>query len=78
MICNFSLLSMLAYAATEPVSAPYQRGGNGIWEMIGHAGPMVKFVLVALLALSIACWCVILLKTRLVRRAKKESHTSRQ
>jgi biopolymer transport protein TolQ len=34
---------------------------------------MVKFVLLALLVLSIACWCVILLKARLVRRAKQES-----
>jgi biopolymer transport protein TolQ len=73
MTCDISFLSALAHAATEPVNAPYQRGGNGIWEMIGHAGPMVKFVLLALLVLSVACWCVILLKVRLVRRAKKES-----
>jgi|WetSurMetagenome_2_1015567.scaffolds.fasta_scaffold12278_1 biopolymer transport protein TolQ len=73
MTYDTSFLSALAYAATEPLSAPYQRGGNGIWEMVSHAGPMVKFVLLALLVLSIACWCVILLKARLVRRAKQES-----
>jgi biopolymer transport protein TolQ len=73
MSCALSFLSTLAYAAPEAMNAPYQRGGNGVLEMVSHAGPMVKFVLAALLLLSIACWCVILLKTRLLRRAKKES-----
>ena len=70
MTCNISFLSAFAYAASEPVNAPYQRGGNGIWEMVGHAGPIVKFVLAALLVLSLACWFVILLKARLLRRAQ--------
>jgi biopolymer transport protein TolQ len=73
MICNTSFLMALAYAAPEAVNAPYQRGANGIWDMVVHAGPMVKFVLGALLVLSLACWCVILLKARLLRRAKQES-----
>ncbi len=73
MTCSILFLSVFAHAASEAVSPPYQRGGNGIWEMVGHAGPMVKFVLVALLVLSIACWFVILLKVRLLRRAKTES-----
>jgi len=42
-------------------------------DMVFNAGPMVKFILAALLGLSIACWCVILVKTRLIRRAQKES-----
>lgn len=63
----------MAYAAVETVAAPYQRGGNGIFDMVRHAGPMVKFVLLALLALSIGCWCVIVLKVRLMRTARKES-----
>ena len=62
-----------AYAATDAVSAPYQKGGDGIVEMIGHAGPMVKLILLILVLLSVSCWCVILLKYRLVRRARKES-----
>ncbi len=73
MIYNVSLLLASVFAAPEAMNTPYQRGGNGIWEMVGHAGPMVKFVLVALVVLSIACWCVILLKARLIRRAKRES-----
>lgn len=63
----------LAHAAVESVGAPYQRGGNGVLDMISHAGPMVKFVLIVLLILSIGCWCVIALKVRLLRRARRES-----
>ncbi len=68
------LLPGWAHAASEMTAAPapYQRTG-GILEMVGHAGPMVKFVLFALLALSVSCWFVILLKVRLFRRAQKES-----
>jgi biopolymer transport protein TolQ len=66
-------LYLVAYAASEVMNPPYQRGGDGVMEMIAHAGPMVKFVLCALLALSVACWCVIVLKFRLFRRARKES-----
>lgn len=63
----------IANAAVEAVGAPYQRGGNGIFEMVGHAGPMVKFVLLILLLASVACWCVIALKMRMIRNARKES-----
>jgi biopolymer transport protein TolQ len=66
-------LVTMAYAATEGAPAPYQKGGDGIMDMVFNAGPMVKFILAALLCLSIACWCVILVKTRLIRRAQKES-----
>jgi biopolymer transport protein TolQ len=72
MLLAFSPLTILAYAA-DSVPAPYQRTANGVWEMVGHAGPMVKFVLLALLVLSIACWTVIYLKAQLLRRAQKES-----
>ena len=54
--------------------APYQRTGDSVVDMIFNAGPMVKFVLLILMALSIACWCVIVLKYRLIRRAKRESN----
>jgi biopolymer transport protein TolQ len=71
MIVN--ALYLAAYAASQVANAPYQRAGDGVLEMIVHAGPMVKFVLCALLALSVACWCVIVLKFRLYRRATAES-----
>ena len=45
-------------------SAPYQRTGDSVMDMIFNAGPMVKFVLLILMALSMACWCVIVLKYR--------------
>ncbi|NLI83512.1 MAG: protein TolQ [Deltaproteobacteria bacterium] len=67
------VLSSVVYAAAEATGVPYQRTG-GIFEMVSHAGPMVKFVLFSLLALSVGCWCVILLKVRLFRRARKETH----
>lgn len=68
------LLPSWAHAATDVTTspAPYQRTG-GMLEMVAHAGPMVKFVLFALLVLSVSCWFVILLKARLFRRAQKES-----
>lgn len=47
--------------------------GHDIIEMIVHAGPMVKFVLLTLLGFSVACWTIILMKFRLVRRARRET-----
>lgn len=49
--------------------------GHDIIEMILHAGPMVKFVLLILLGFSVACWTIILMKFRLVRRARHETET---
>ena len=63
----------MAYAASEGGALPYQRNGDGVMDMVYNAGPMVKFILAALVCLSIACWCVILVKARLIRRAQKES-----
>lgn len=65
------LFSGIVYAAPEGV--PYQRAGDSVVDMVFNAGPMVKMVLLVLLGLSIACWCVILLKYRLVRRANRQS-----
>jgi biopolymer transport protein TolQ len=47
--------------------------GHDIIQMIAHAGPMVKFVLLILLGFSVACWTIILMKFRLVRRARHET-----
>ncbi len=65
-------LSATAYAASD-LAMPYQRSGDSVIDMIVNAGPMVKFVLLILMALSIACWCVIVLKWRMIRRARKQS-----
>ncbi len=70
---TLSTIFVKAYAASEATGTPYQRAGMGIMDMVASAGPMVKFVLFALLGLSVACWCVILLKYRLFRRARLES-----
>ncbi|SPF38558.1 MotA/TolQ/ExbB proton channel [Syntrophobacter sp. SbD1] len=64
-------LTATAYAAD--LATPYQRSGDSVLDMIFNAGPMVKFVLLILMALSIGCWCVIVLKYRLIRRANRES-----
>jgi biopolymer transport protein TolQ len=42
-------------------------------DMVLQAGPMVKFILLLLVLMSVACWAVILLKTRLLRRAERET-----
>lgn len=46
---------------------------HDIIEMILHAGPMVKFVLLILLGFSVTCWTIILMKLRLIRRARHET-----
>lgn len=68
-----NFITGVALAASDVVSAPYQRGGDGFFDMVRNAGPMVKFIMLSLVVLSLACWCIILLKARLVRRAQKES-----
>jgi biopolymer transport protein TolQ len=70
MIFQF-LTARAAYAAD--MAAPYQRAGDSVLDMIFNAGPMVKMVLLLLMTLSVACWCVIVLKYRTVQRARRES-----
>lgn len=62
-----------AYGAAESTGTPYHAAGTGVLDMIAHAGPMVKFIMLLLLGLSVACWCVIVLKYLLLKRARKES-----
>jgi len=47
--------------------------GNDIVQMIVHAGPMVKFVLVLLLLFSIVSWAIMFMKYRLLSRAKVQT-----
>jgi biopolymer transport protein TolQ len=68
-----SRIFSIAHAASDAVNVPLERTGDTVVDMVMNAGPMVKFVMLLLLAMSIACWTIILLKTRLLRRANKES-----
>ena len=47
--------------------------GN-LLQMVVDAGPMVQFVLLALLIFSIVSWAVILMKYRLVTKTEKENN----
>jgi len=47
--------------------------GNDIVQMIVHAGPMVKFVLLLLLVFSVVSWAIIFGKSRLLSRAKVDT-----
>lgn len=46
--------------------------GN-IFEMVLDSGPMVQFVLLLLLLFSVISWAIILMKYRVIRKAKKEN-----
>jgi biopolymer transport protein TolQ len=46
---------------------------NDIVQLVFHAGPMVRFVLLLLLFFSITSWAIIFGKYRSIRRARKES-----
>jgi len=47
--------------------------GQDIVQMIVHAGPIVKFVLLILFLFSVISWAIIFMKYRLLRRAKSET-----
>lgn len=55
---------------TSDVSSGFR---GEVWELILHAGPVAKFVLLILLLLSVACWGIALNKYLLMRSAIKES-----
>ena len=46
---------------------------NDIIQMILHAGPMVKFVLLILFLFSIGTWAIIFLKFRMLRKARDQT-----
>ena len=48
---------------------------NDILQMIAHAGPMVKFVMLVLLLFSIASWAIIFVKFRILGRARLETES---
>jgi biopolymer transport protein TolQ len=65
-------LTLEAYAASDNLTASTIHV-NGVGDMIMQAGPMVKAILLILLLLSVACWAVILIKSRMLHRARRES-----
>lgn len=66
-------LTKTVYAATEALPGGPPATASGALQMMLQAGPMVKFVLLVLLFLSVSCWCVIFMKYRSTRKAKIES-----
>lgn len=69
----FMALWVAVANAGEALPAPYQRAGDSVWDMVMNAGPMVKAIMLLLLVLSLSCWGIILVKYKLLRRARKES-----
>jgi len=55
------------------VLAQVQATSTSAWKLAWHAGPMVKFVLLILIVLSILTWAIIGLKFYQLRKAQKES-----
>lgn len=64
----------IPFVTQIPVGASMERAfGHDIVQMIIHAGPMVKFVLLVLLLFSVISWAIIFMKWRLFRKAKAET-----
>ncbi|HDZ89089.1 MAG TPA: Tol-Pal system subunit TolQ, partial [Deltaproteobacteria bacterium] len=47
--------------------------GGDIVQMIIHAGPVVKFVLLVLMLFSVTSWAIIFMKARLLRKSRLET-----
>ncbi len=58
-------------AVTASDITPGIRGD--IWELILHAGPVVKLVIIVLILMSVGCWGIMLFKYLVLRSAVKES-----
>lgn len=52
---------------------PAFSSNTGLWEMVWGAGPMVKFVLLALLIFSVFSWAIIAYKVLLLKKVEKET-----
>lgn len=72
---DLSLLTATAYAAPDAIAAASHVGDNTILNMMLHAGPMVKAIMVGLLGLSVLCWGIIVAKVLLIHLANRESET---
>ena len=47
--------------------------GGDIVQMVVHAGPVVKFVLLVLVLFSVTSWAIIFMKYRLLRKSRLET-----
>lgn len=69
----------VAHATSEVVAPAVAAAGNGgLLQMVLHAGPMVRAIMLGLLALSVICWAIIASKVRLMRKMKRESERFRE
>ncbi len=67
-------MMIIPIAGLIPVGISFGSAFNGdIIQMILHAGPMVKFVMLILFLFSICTWAIIFLKFRMLRRARDET-----
>ena len=65
------LQNIITMQITTSDAAPGLQGE--VWELVLHAGPVAKFVLLLLVLLSVACWGIALFKYLSVRAAINES-----
>ena len=63
----------MAQTATETAGGLPEVGGNGIPDMMLHAGPVVQAIMAGLLLLSLICWGIIVAKTLRLRKVNRES-----
>lgn len=67
-------MTHIPLAILLPAGAPFEAAfRNDIVQMVLHAGPMVKLVIGLLLVFSIVCWAIILVKFRMLRKAKEDT-----
>ena len=67
-------MTSISIAALIPAGISFDSAFNGnIVQMILHAGPMVKFVMLVLFLFSIGTWAIIFLKFRVLRKARDET-----
>ena len=67
-------MTSIPRAALIPAGFSFDDALNSdILQMILHAGPMVKFVMLILLLFSIGTWAIIFLKFRVLRKARDET-----
>ena len=67
-------MTSIPIAGLIPAGISFESAFNGdIVQMVLHAGPMVKFIMLILLLFSIGTWAIIILKFRLLRKARDET-----
>jgi biopolymer transport protein TolQ len=68
------MIIQIPFATQLPVGVSMESAfSHDIVQMVIHAGPMVKFVLLVLLMFSVISWAIIFMKWRQFRKAKDET-----